>query len=325
MTTGVEVFDDASVSEARGLVRRAAEGSALSRDCIEAAAIVASELSTNQLRYARGGRLNVRLLDRDGVPGLEVEADDRGPGIEDPAAAFDGAAGRPGTLGIGLAGVQRLAAELDVDIRLGEGTRIVARIFGRSVRRRPTVAVYGSALASEPVSGDNARFWRGPDSLTVMMCDGLGHGVLARDAADRALLIAGEDPGASPELILARCASELRRTRGAVIAVARFDEAGAAVHAASVGNIQMGVRGPGGMVRFAGGPGFVGSPGAGRPVRPFRVPVPSSATWVFATDGLRDPLGFCAEAPTMAGWALAQRIFDHGRRQHDDALVMVVQ
>jgi negative regulator of sigma-B (phosphoserine phosphatase) len=73
--------------------------------------------------------------------------------------------------------------------------------------------------------------------LLLFVADGLGHGPEAREAADRAVrsVRQGEDL-ASVELLRAADAA-LVRSRGAVMAVVRIDEAGAAIDFAGVGNV----------------------------------------------------------------------------------------
>lgn len=319
---GVQVRDDASVSAARLLVREIA--GAMRKETVEAAAIVASELATNQIRYAGGGWLAARAIERDGVPGIEVEAEDDGPGIDDPTRALGGGAGGAGNLGIGLAGVRRLSFELDLDSRIGEGTRVLARLFAGPVRRRPTVTILGRGLRSEPVSGDAAGFWRDDRSLLVMLCDGLGHGALAREASDRALDTArAASADDAPEDILSRCGSALHGTRGAVVAVGRLGDGGA-LDVASIGNIQAGLCLPDGVQRIVGTPGFVGAPRT-RPARPQRLEAPSGTTWILATDGVHDPTAACVDARTLAPWTLAQRILERGAKVHDDAMIVVVK
>lgn len=320
----VGVRDAADVSAARLLVREVADTISMPSETAERAAIVASELATNQVRYAGCGRVGVRAIERDGIPGIEVDADDEGPGLSDPTRAFGGeGGGTQGTLGIGLASVRRVTAEIDLDTRIGEGTRILARIFAGPVRRRPSVTILGVGLSSESVSGDAAGFWRLDRSLLVMLTDGLGHGRPAREASDRALAVAAAGSESRPEVILSECTSALRGTRGAVIAIGRLDEAGS-LDIASVGNIQMGLCDPGGARRIAGSAGYVGSPSP-RSIRPIRISAPDGVTWVLATDGIRDPLAACAEARTFPPWALAHRILLHGGTAHDDAMVVVVR
>lgn len=322
----VEVRDAAGASAARLLLRETAGEAGLSATQIESLAIIASELATNQHRYAGGGHVFVRSLHRDGIAGVEIEAVDHGPGIADPTQAFAGEVRSPGSLGIGLAGVRRLALELDVDIRRGEGTRILARVFSAAVPRRPTVAVLGRPLASESVSGDCAGFWRSEAGLLVMLVDGLGHGVLAREAADRAIDVAAAAPDDQPVAIMWAGAAALRGTRGAVVATARLNNHGAPIDYASVGNIQMGVWNRGTVQRAAGHPGIVGS-ASQRPSRPAGLVLAPGAMFVMATDGIADVFGGLelADTLTMPPWAIAQRILTRRGKSHDDAMVVVVK
>ncbi|MBW2278260.1 MAG: ATP-binding protein [Deltaproteobacteria bacterium] len=100
--------------------------------------IVVSELVTNALKFAGGGRMLVRLLPRP-RPGIEIEVEDDGPGIADVDAALrDGYSegrmldegettyGRSG-LGIGLGAVKRHTDELSIHSGAVGGTRVTAR------------------------------------------------------------------------------------------------------------------------------------------------------------------------------------------------------
>ena len=58
--------------------------------------------------------------------GIEVEATDRGPGIEDAEAAMRDHFSSSGTLGLGLPGVRRLMDEFALESTPGEGTRVTA-------------------------------------------------------------------------------------------------------------------------------------------------------------------------------------------------------
>lgn len=315
----VDVRDLAGVSEARERVRELAEPAGAL--FAESAALVVSELGTNQVRYAGGGRIALRRIARDGVDGVEIEAEDDGPGIADVARAIAGEQGRGGSLGVGLAAVRRAALELDVDTRRGEGTQLRARLFAGAVRRRPTVAVVGVGLKGEPRSGDTAGSWRGDGFLSVMLCDGLGHGPLARTPADAALQVAAGMPGLSPSEVVAACGRGLQGTRGAVLAFVRGDDEGG-VEVAGLGNIQVGFWAAGRVERVALSSGFAGGPL--RAVRTTRVST-HRPTWVLATDGVRDPFAACANAGAMPPWALAQHVLQAGHREHDDAMVVVVR
>lgn len=239
----VPILDTASLSLARQEIRALGAELGLQTPVIESMTTVATELGQNQLRHARAGELLVRPLARDGVAGLEVVAADRGPGIADPTAALQGDHSTHGGLGIGLSGARRLADEVDIDVRLGEGTCVWARKFAVPVRRRTEVAILGAPLKGERVNGDFAGFLRLPDALLLLVADGLGHGPEARAAAQLAVAsVLGEGdpqhnehgersvPLDAPAKLLevaSAALSEQRGCRGAVLGVARWEEPGA--------------------------------------------------------------------------------------------------
>ncbi len=157
-----------------------------------------------------------------------------------------------------------------------------------------------------------------------MICDGLGHGALAREAADLALATAGDRLTQSPDEILAACGAALAGTRGAALAVVRLDERGW-LEAISVGNIEGGIA-TGAAVRAVGSqPGVVGRPSELHTPRVNRMPMLAGARLLLATDGVLAPLAEL-RAPLPADfplWSLAQRVFDSPCRV-DDATVIVV-
>jgi serine/threonine-protein kinase RsbT len=87
----------------------------------------ASELVTNILKYARRGTLSLRRLGDGGRAGLEVVAEDRGPGIADVSLALQDRFSTAGTLGLGLPGVRRLMDEFEISSTVGRGTRVRVR------------------------------------------------------------------------------------------------------------------------------------------------------------------------------------------------------
>jgi serine/threonine-protein kinase RsbT len=86
-----------------------------------------SELVRNILKYAGTGEVRLRRVKGKDGRGIEIEATDRGPGIEDCEAAMNDHFSSGGTLGLGLPGVKRMMDEFSLDSALGEGTRVTAR------------------------------------------------------------------------------------------------------------------------------------------------------------------------------------------------------
>jgi anti-sigma regulatory factor (Ser/Thr protein kinase) len=322
---GIDLDDEASVALVREAVRAEASAAGLSEERREALAAAASELGHNQLRHGRAGRTVVRRVMRGEVAGVEVVAGDRGAGIADPAAALRGEPRSSGSAGVGLSAAYRLCDEMDFDVRLGEGTCIWARCFASPVARSE-VAVFGRPISSEPASGDQALFSRDHETLLLAVIDGLGHGPPARVAADAAVEVARRT-GRDPEAILRAVDGGISQTRGAVMAVARWDLAGRALACAGVGNIGVLLATAGSSQRFPSANGVLGA-------RPSvsRIPVEGAAldaraTLLLFSDGLSSRLGAAGEEWPIGEPPIvtAQRLLERYGRDHDDALILVAR
>ena len=90
-------------------------------------ATAVSELARNIVKYAGTGEIWLRPVQGKRGRGIEVEAVDQGPGIEDPEAAMQDHVSTGGTLGLGLPGVRRLMDEFTLDSAPNEGTRVTVR------------------------------------------------------------------------------------------------------------------------------------------------------------------------------------------------------
>lgn len=87
-----------------------------------------SELANNLFSHAtRGGTISLVALGRNSKIGIEVVAEDDGPGITDVKLAMEDGFSPNGGLGGGLPGVERLMDEFEITSAIGVGTRIVAR------------------------------------------------------------------------------------------------------------------------------------------------------------------------------------------------------
>ena len=90
------------------------------------------ELTRNILVHATSGQLSLREVELNSRRGVEVEASDSGPGIEDIELALRDGYSTAHTLGAGLPGVKRLMEEMVVESVVGVGTTV------RAVRWLPT-------------------------------------------------------------------------------------------------------------------------------------------------------------------------------------------
>lgn len=90
-------------------------------------ATAVSELARNIIKYAGTGHLVLTPLERGGRRGIEIVAEDRGPGIENVEQATSDHYSSSGTLGLGLPGVRRMLDEFIVESAPGHGTRVTGR------------------------------------------------------------------------------------------------------------------------------------------------------------------------------------------------------
>jgi serine/threonine-protein kinase RsbT len=90
-------------------------------------ATVVSELARNIVKYAGTGQVIIGPVERGGRRGIEIVAEDRGPGIENVEQAMSDQYSSGGTLGLGLPGVRRMLDDFLVESAPGQGTRVTGR------------------------------------------------------------------------------------------------------------------------------------------------------------------------------------------------------
>jgi anti-sigma regulatory factor (Ser/Thr protein kinase) len=319
----ISIVDQASISEARELVRARGSALGLSALATEKLAAAVSELAHNQLAHAVRGEVGLRATERAGVAGLEVVAADRGKGISDPGEALRGTLRAAGSLGVGLSAAARQVDELDLDIRWGAGSCISVRCFVSPVRRSE-LGILARAHPDETTIGDTAIALRAGDRLTLGVVDGLGHGPLAREPADRALDVIMRQSSDPVDDQLRAIHRALVGTRGAVMALARI---GDRLEHAGVGNISTRVIGLDGVARpLASTAGTLGS------VLPRRIHVDDLALQpgelvVMSSDGLSSRVDLTHEPAMLRQHpiVIAQHLLSRFTRGTDDAIVAVVR
>ncbi|MFJ2717818.1 SpoIIE family protein phosphatase [Streptomyces sp. NPDC087437] len=248
----VPVPDSTRVRDARVAAEDAAALAGLGESRTAAAALVATELATNLLKYAEGGRLLIEVVPPPSAPGghgdpapvVQIAAVDHGPGMADVAAARRDGFSTSGSLGAGLGTCHRVADEFHLHSAPGRGTVALARV-GAAVPR--AVAVPRSAavraggvttpFAGAEYSGD-AWSWAGAeDRVTLMLTDGLGHGREAARASSAAVETLRRSARLTPAELLRRLDTALRGTRGAAVAVAQLDLRAGRLRFAGIGNV----------------------------------------------------------------------------------------
>ena len=115
---------DIVTARQRGRLMAAALGFSSGDATLIATAI--SELARNIVTYAKYGEIRLTVINGSARQGIQLVAQDRGPGIPDiPQALRDGFS-TSGSLGLGLPGVMRLMDEFKIVSEKNCGTTVIA-------------------------------------------------------------------------------------------------------------------------------------------------------------------------------------------------------
>jgi anti-sigma regulatory factor (Ser/Thr protein kinase) len=323
--TGVE--EPSSVGRARRVAVNLAAQLGFSDTRAAEVGLAVTEIATNLHKHAEKGTVLVRSIRASTEAAVEVVGLDSGPGIAVVDLARRDGQSTTGTLGIGLGAVYRLADACHISSRPGLGTVVVARFhpFRRPLAEIPEDVAAGitRAIDGEDVCGDSYAVRRGDGMLTLMMCDGSGHGPLAAFASRAAVRMFCDLDPAAPEDVVARMHAELRGTRGGAVAVADIDLRTRRIRFAGLGNIAAAVVVDGrkqGMVSVPGVAGY-----QARTIRAFDYDLPDDAAVVLHSDGLTERWTVARDDGLLAGGPLqiaATLLRDAGVRR-DDACVLV--
>jgi len=123
----IAIVDERSVIRSVLLARKFAVSIGFDANVVAMVTTSVSELARNIVKYANRGELILREVQRRDRPGIEIEARDNGPGIEDIAQAMTDSMSTGGTLGLGLPGVRRMMDEFEINSTPGDGTQVVVR------------------------------------------------------------------------------------------------------------------------------------------------------------------------------------------------------
>ena len=330
LTRRVVVREQSDAGDARRLAARAAQSARFDAVLSTRVSIIAAEMTSNLLKHsATGGEVLINALTPPAGPGaLELLAIDRGPGIANPAAALEDGYTTAGSLGAGLGAIRRQSSHFEIHSVAGRGTAILARVTadnGRVDEPKFDVGVVSLAKDGEDVSGDGWALCEVPAGIQLLLADGLGHGLLASDAATLAVKTFRKTAGRAPVDVLRALQPALRSTRGATVGVATVDTHAGVVTYAGVGNIGAAMVTPDRCRSLVSLNGTVGR----EPVqfRQFEVAWDPKALLIVHSDGLStrwrlDQVpGLTAKDPTL----IAAVLFRDFARQLDDVTVVVAK
>jgi anti-sigma regulatory factor (Ser/Thr protein kinase) len=286
-------------------------------------ALAVTEAASNLYKHARQGTLLLRVNRDREQPGIELVTIDAGPGLSDVSAALRDGHSTAGTLGIGLGAIRRLADFTDLYSVPGHGTALVARFWpvpGPSVIR---CAGLIRPITGETECGDDFGAVQAGDTVTAVLCDGLGHGPLAAAAASQAVAAVLDQPGGEPAALLERAHRRMSGTRGGAVGIVQLT--GSVARFAGLGNIAASILSGDTRKSMLSVPGIAGF--QARVIRQFEYDVPPGAAVILHSDGISSRWevaavpGLAARDPLVIAAVLLAEAGQH----RDDAGVLVVK
>ncbi len=321
------VDDRSQVGAARRLAVQMAAALEFDATATGRVALCVTELGTNLIKHAVTGKILLRGIERAGVSGLEVIALDRGPGIRDLWLSLRDGHSTAGSMGMGLGALQRSSTAFDVYSQPGRGTAVRLEIWPAQPPAAQPIewGAVSVPMAGEEVCGDQWAVRQGDGCQIVLVADGLGHGVLAAEAARAAVGTLRDVPPCTPGALLERCHGALRRTRGAAVGIACLMPRQQRGVFAGVGNISCRLESAQSRQQLVSHGGTIGH--AMRRAQEFPFDFPAGALLILSSDGLasrwtlEDYPALAARHPGLIAGVL-YRDQDRGR---DDVTVVVLK
>jgi anti-sigma regulatory factor (Ser/Thr protein kinase) len=320
----VPITDESSVGEARRKALLIAQRLGFDETRCGEVALLATESSRNALIHGGGGQVVISAMQDEGHAVARVLAMDQGAGIANIAEAMTDGYSSAGTMGAGMGAMKRIATVLEVFT--GKHGTIVLLEVGVAPEAGPLrIAGLAVPYPGERFCGDAWAFHHTSERMAVLLADGLGHGRDAAEAAQEAVATFRKRHELAPAEIVGYIHDSLRKTRGAVAAVAEIRPKEGTLTYAGIGNISACVvtgESSRSLVSHNGTLGMVTAR-----IQEFQIPWIRDSILVLHSDGLQSKwdlssyAGLAARHPAIIGAALLRDF----RRQRDDASVVVVK
>lgn len=323
-TEWVPITDESSVGEARRKALLVAQRLGFDETRSGELALLATESSRNVLIHGGGGDVAISALQDHRHPLVRILAMDKGAGIANIAQAMADGYSTAGTMGGGMGAMKRIASAIEV-FTGRHGTIVLMEIGAAIHSGQLGIAGLAVPYPGERFCGDAWTFHQTSERMVVLLTDGLGHGRDAAEAAQEAVATFDKRRDLAPGEILSYLHDSLKKTRGAVAAIAEIRPKEGLLNYAGVGNISASVLAGGAsrnLVSHNGTLGMVTSR-----IQEFRTPWTRDSVLVLHSDGLHSKwdlssyAGLVVRHPAIIGAALLRDF----RRQRDDASVVVVK
>ena len=328
-SSAVRMLHSSMVTEVRRIVTSFAADFGWDQAAIGTANLIATEMATNLVKHASDGTIIINAQNGTGEGQMQIVAVDRGPGMADVARCLENGYSTAGSPGTGFGAIKRLSNTFDVMSTPGKGTIVMADYAPRpaapAAERRFEVGAFAVARHGESECGDAWAARNEGDTLTVMVCDGLGHGAAAADASRAATECFRGSVALEPKALLELAHDALRPTRGAALAFAAIDLEARELRYCGVGNICALVVSAGAARHLVSHNGIVGHRAAR--IAQFNMPWQAGSALVMHSDGVSgrwradEWAGMWVRKPAI----VASAIWRDYSRGNDDATVLVAR
>lgn len=327
----VPVTEASQVAEARRRATGLAQGLGFGETATGRVAIVATELSTNLVKYGASGEILLNAFEDETGTGVEILALDKGTGLSNLADAMRDGHSTGGSAGTGLGAVRRQSQAFDIVSWPGKGTAIISRLVAAPVAKdvNPAIQPFAGAVAvplrGETVNGDAYCIRRHGTGWAIIVADGLGHGPEAAKASEEAVRLFRKYEHEAPGSILAAVHAGLGHTRGGAVSVASYEPDKGLVTFAGIGNVAGAVVGRGETKRTVSLAGTAGH--VARRIQEFEYPLPIGGLFVLCSDGIGTSWSLEAY-PGLVGAhpsLIAGVLYRDFTRVRDDATVVVIR
>jgi hypothetical protein len=290
-------------------------------------------MATNLVKHAGQGSMIVEVIGQNGSSGVRVLGLDKGPGIRDLTTALRDGYSTAGTGGNGLGAIKRLSTVFDIYTAPGLGTAVLAEFWPKNNNKDKDpqhlspleVGAVSVPIRGEDVCGDGWGAKKTSESMLLMVVDGLGHGILASEAAREAERIFAESHSDSPTPILQDSHDSLKKTRGAAMAVASLNFEKGLISFAGVGNVGSSIVTQGASRGMASHNGTVGH--TVPRIQEFTFPWNGDSILVMHSDGLKSAWdlklypGIWSKHPGL----IAGILYRDFTRERDDVTVLIAK
>jgi anti-sigma regulatory factor (Ser/Thr protein kinase) len=188
--------------------------------------IVVAEIVSNLVKHGNGGKLLVKLVQQDGIEGIELISIDNGQGMADVGKMMVDGMSTTNTLGQGLGAIKRMSDVFQVYSQKEWGTVVLSRIFKEALsykKKRHEIRTVVVAKPGEEECGDGFYCTMNETSVRVFLGDGLGHGKEASIAVNIAMDAFKTCTEESATETIRFIHTAVRKTRGLVATVAIYD------------------------------------------------------------------------------------------------------